>query len=969
MAIDKAKILKLADNYIAKQNYNKALDELLKVLKTSAGDVNLLNKIGDLYTKLGKDQNAIGYFLKVAESYQASGFNLKAIALYKKIIRIDERFMDARHRLVELYIQQGYNSETKGELRRMAEFYYNENLFARALACYEKMVELEPNNLDARIKITELLVREGKRDEAMGHFVAMGQELLDKNMVNEAKKMIGQGLKMVPDHPGLNLMLTRSLLAEGRTEDALEQLQEICTREPRNVQALQLLGQTYLSRNQFEDAKRVFLTVLSLGGDSGPLESVAQRLLGEGKLKDAFECLLPLGENFLGRGNHEEATRLFRSLLYADENFTPAQEMLVRIYRTTGQTANALLSLEKVIHQHMDNGDESLALARIQELLELDPNNTEWRDKYHELTEGIAGGDPEAEEIHVFDEQSIEPSLASEGTLDVDLGEDVEVNAGQDARLANHLTEAKVFIKYGIHDQALEHLEAAKEIDFLNVEVNTLLKTLYLQRNDLKKAVPCMVSLVNAALEENDFARAYACITELGRFNADVAGIHKNRVDLIASEAGLGPPPSQGPPSGSFDLDFGPPPRHEEHGGDLLFQAPAHDQDIVDYRELPKTQPVEDEDDAWSLDMPAATPVAPLPMFDSSRQAEDMVELYDPGQFVDSSGTFDLPNLADIANDSRFNLSLSELARRSGAHKEDMSDLLDLESTAQEPDDLFDDLPEPIPEPPAPRVSAAPVRDGVVKHAPLGGGSGGSLASELEEIDFFISVEAFDDARNLIEDARRQFGEHPLLMERQHELDSKTQGSEQMQALGSGVSLPLDELAQHDGSFFDLAAELSEDLFADEMSGEINDATSQEEIQSVEELFEEFRKGVDEQIDDEDHETHYDLGIAYKEMGLLDEAINEFRKASRDPNKFLECATMIGNCMIELGRAGQAIDHYLDNLLTPNLAYEQDLALRYELAQAYQSHGEPERALEYLRQIQESDPDYRDVADQIEALV
>ncbi len=968
MAIDKAKILKLADNYIAKQNYNKALDELLKVLKISAGDVNLLNKIGDLYTKLGKDQNAIGYFLKVAESYQASGFNLKAIALYKKIIRIDERYMDARHRLVELYIQQGHHSEVKGELRRMAEFYYNENLFARALSCYEKMVELEPNNLDARIKITELLVREGKRDEAMQHFVAMGQELLEKNMVHEAKKMIGQGLKMVPDHPGLNLLMTRTLLAESRTDEALEQLQELCAREPRNVQALQILGQTYLSRAQLADAKGVFLNVLALGGDSSPLEAVAQRLVGEGKLQEAFECILPLGEGFLGRGNHEEATRLFRTLLYADENFIPAQEMLIRIYRTTGQTANALLSLEKVIHQHLDNGDDSMAIARMQELLELDPNNLEWRDKFHEMTEGMAGVDPEAEEIHVFDEASIEPSLASEGTLDVDLEEDVEVSASQDSRLANHLTEAKVFIKYGIQDQALEHLEAAKELDFLNVEANTLLKTIYLQRNDLKKAIPCMVSLVNAALEESDFVRAYACIAELGRFNAEIAGIHKNRVDLIASDAGLAPSPAAGPPSASFDLDFGPPVDLEEPAGDLLFQAPTHDQDVVDFRELPKVQPVEEVGDGWSLDMPMAAP-PPLPVFDPAHQAEDLVDLYDPGQFVDGTGTFDLPNMADIANDSRFDLSLSDLARQSGAHKEDMSDLLDLESTAQESEDIFEDLPEPLPEPPAPPVAAKSTRDSGVRHAPLGGGSGGSLASELEEIDFFISVEAFDDARNLIEDARRQFGEHPLLMERQRELDAKTQGSMQMQALAGGVSLPLDELAQHDGSFFDLAAELSEDLFADEMSGEINDATSQEEIQSVEELFEEFRKGVDEQIGDEDHETHYDLGIAYKEMGLLDEAINEFRKASRDPNKFLECATMIGNCMIELGRAEQAVDHYLERLMTPNLAYEQDLALRYELAQAYQSYGDPEKALEYLRQIQESDPDYRDVGEQIEALV
>ena len=249
MAFNKTKALKLADKHISKQNYNKALIELLKVVKVTPNDVNLLNKVGDLYSKVGNTKNAIEYFTKVAESYQMGGFNLKAIALYKKIMRIDTGFMDARQRLVDLYIQQGHQSEAKGELRRMAEHYYNENLIPRALDCYEKLVQIEPHNLDARLKITELLIKEGKREEATGHFAAMGRELLDKTMINEARKILAQGLNIAPDDEGLQVLMAQCLIAEGKIDDALNRLTDICEKNDDNLEALRILGETYLKKS------------------------------------------------------------------------------------------------------------------------------------------------------------------------------------------------------------------------------------------------------------------------------------------------------------------------------------------------------------------------------------------------------------------------------------------------------------------------------------------------------------------------------------------------------------------------------------------------------------------------------------------------------------------------------------------------------------------------------------------------
>ena len=72
-------------------------------------------------------------------------------------------------------------------------------------------------------------------------------------------------------------------------------------------------------------------------------------------------------------------------------------------------------------------------------------------------------------------------------------------------------------------------------------------------------------------------------------------------------------------------------------------------------------------------------------------------------------------------------------------------------------------------------------------------------------------------------------------------------------------------------------------------------------------IFKEFKKGVDKQLGKEDYDTRYNLGIAYKEMGLVDEAIAEFQLAARDQGRLLECSSMLGICFLEKGMAKLAV--------------------------------------------------------------
>ena len=130
---------------------------------------------------------------------------------------------------------------------------------------------------------------------------------------------------------------------------------------------------------------------------------------------------------------------------------------------------------------------------------------------------------------------------------------------------------------------------------------------------------------------------------------------------------------------------------------------------------------------------------------------------------------------------------------------------------------------------------------------------------------------------------------------------------------------------------------------------------------SVETVFEAFKQGVAAQVPDTDASTHYDLGVAYKEMGLLADAIGELQIAARDPARECVCLSMIGMIHLEQGSIDEAIDAFIRGLRAFDKTPEQEVALTYEVGNAYETRGNADQALYYFQLVARLDPGYVDM--------
>src|SRR3954463_2850547 len=239
-----------ARKFVDKGQIDKAVKEYLRIVQEDPKDVRVWLKIGDLYAKKGAKQDATDTYLKVARFYHEQGFFLKAVAVYKQILKLDPRLVDVILKLAELYRQLGLMSDAMQHFESVAAHFHREGNTKEALATVKKLVDLDPENIATRIKLAELYSKEGLVDDAATEFQIACEQLRRQGRQDDFLKVAERLLWHKPSNQALNRELAALYLRRNDPRRALQKLQACFKADPRDVETLGLLAQAFQALDQ-----------------------------------------------------------------------------------------------------------------------------------------------------------------------------------------------------------------------------------------------------------------------------------------------------------------------------------------------------------------------------------------------------------------------------------------------------------------------------------------------------------------------------------------------------------------------------------------------------------------------------------------------------------------------------------------------------------------------------------------------
>ncbi|MFN2530395.1 MAG: tetratricopeptide repeat protein [Pyrinomonadaceae bacterium] len=333
MVFDKAKVLKAAEKFLSQGKINSAIKEYRQIVEHDADDLTTLNMLGDLYARAGKKDEAIACFQKIAEHYSNQQFNLKAIAMYKKIERLKPRDPVVAAKLGDLYAMQGLIVDARSQYLIVADAASRTGEHKKALDILHRIADLDPNNTEIRLKLAEGYLKESMRREAASAFVQAAHRLNQTGNHDKALAAYTKALQLVPDDPESVRGLLETHIARGTADDAAEILEQLVLDREDDHELVAMLARAYLAAEEPAGAERA--TTILMNQDPAnyvELIPVARLYVKGGQLDDAVRILSGVIERMLAGREENALLELVNSVLERNPDHVAALRMLVRIH-------------------------------------------------------------------------------------------------------------------------------------------------------------------------------------------------------------------------------------------------------------------------------------------------------------------------------------------------------------------------------------------------------------------------------------------------------------------------------------------------------------------------------------------------------------------------------------------------------------------------------------------------------------
>jgi tetratricopeptide (TPR) repeat protein len=1057
MSLNKSKTLRTAEKYVLQGKIPAAIDEYRKVVDADRSDLTTINTLGDLYVRAGRIQEAIYNFSRIAESYRDSGFTLKAIAMLKKISKLDPTNVETSMKLANLYSQQGLLVEARQQYLQVADAYARAGQTRKALEAYQKIADLDPSNTSVRMKLGEIYSRERMVDQAHEAFIVAGAEFLRKG---DSEQALNANLKAIAINPesrqGLTAIAT-IYTQVGQADRAINLLCDAFERNPGDVELLTILGRTYLSAGLMDNAERTFLSLVQLDRNRYHyLLEVGRKFLQTGELDRAAEQIDGCLDVLISKREEDKAIEFLRRILDRDMNHLGSLKRLTQIFLRIREDHNLIATLNSLVEAAMRKGEEDEAIAALRELARLEPDQSIHRQRLYNLgVKDIAEGD--AQDV-----------VRATGPLDY------ESAAFDDAFVIRQISEAEILAGHGQVEHSVTILRDILIHAPENVQVHLKLKDIYLRSGVRDLAAKECLELGRIHEARGEFARASDFLAEARQLDprvdsdgpdqpADESRGSRGRDDhsesLGTSERKAEPAPGHGgfevrEATGGLDLsryhtghlsgisgfvtvpDVSAPSAIAEGNSPEEIRSPP----TLSYRESLLVEQKKTAPEAKPGSNGVFRTVGDLPSDTMTPELHDELEGID---FYIAQG------YVEIARDS-----LDRLHAEFGDHTEVLSryQRLGLDvgpgspAGGDEPasaDEVAVDVGDGIGfayvEPPSSETgndgaTAEPYSD--LAGAKEDGSSanefkvsiptGGFEPEETEARPFLVHKESGPLNRDLI--VRLNTSE--LLTDTAFGLlpeghSSTTMGAPlstgdliasitanvddslgQIEAQASGFATAVESpeyanvesdaprdwetvsesprYAQTEPEKRDNEEAITNTNASVEPHQEIpvegvdeahaESAGVRDEQDEMQQIFMELAENTDDLAPIGDYETHYSLGLAYKDMDLLDEAIEQFQMAFRVAGlenlqgTYTQCCHMLGVCFERKDLHKVAIMWFQRGLRIQGRPEDEYQALRYEIGVCYEALGETDKAIDALMEVYGVDLNYREVGEKLERL-
>jgi len=968
MAYNKSKFVEAAQKLLNQGKVPQAIAEYQHILKYEPKDQVTLMTIGELYIRQGETFRAIEYFERLAQIFVGDGFLTKAIAVYKRIAKLAPEEIKPLERLADLYVQQGVMSEARPLFLQLAEIHLKHNRQTEAVALLRKLLLAEPDNLRIQIRLADLYQAMGKPAEAVETYVSAAQRALARGDHAESDKQSDKALKLDAANAAALTVKARSASSQGRFADAAEFLKNLPGLEKGGEQSEFLLD-LYLKSENWDAATALALKVFD--GDEknfGLAQKVAESLLESAQSERALALVSRLRVPMLDSGEHDAVTRLLSELASKMPGRLEPLEWLVDSYGRTSDSFRMPDALAQL-------GDALVAakqLARAKEvfeqLVDRQPESDSVKRKLNDVLRRMGLPAPEEEpeiveslqaEIPQPEAPKLRPDIVTPPEERVAAAAVVEDPLDEETQkfITQSLTDVDLFASYGLTQKAIGLLEAILRRTPTHTPTLEKLLDFVLGAGDDRRTAELAAQLERIHRDHGDTAGAER-FGELRRRFQRAAGLSDEEIAAAANPhavpavtensaaaeetveelpVSIDPAPA---PAG-VTTSVPPPPKPAAPA------APVHEVDLSDeWASLLEQSATTEATPAEKVPAPAAEippakkspPVQPPPV-SAVPQEFDISEFQIPIETPEPAPASPFAAISAEAS-AEIPAEIAPPETPAPAQEETVGSIPVAQESAKEV----------APPPPPPPKSAVPKESEPVPEIELD-----------QEYELVLTPEADADAPETTAPAEPEtvkLGGPQVLASDQFLRDL----ANEIDQLG------MDQLTP---SFSEPATKEQARVPAAKAETPVSPA----EHEPLKEVFEEFRAELGEMgAEDEDLETHYNLGIAFREMGLLEEAISEFQKVAKANERgkafryAMQCCTLLGLAFMEKGQPSSAAIWYERALRTPGVDAESTLALRYDLGVAQESANDLDAALKSFSQVYAVNIDYRDVADRIAAL-